>query len=149
MRKSTIDIAAFMYVRVELTPAGASGDVDGIFDDEPMCMHTTVSVSAQAAKNGSQYPSESWTEGRPRNGGISVKHTACPPRPALRRTSAAASRASQSGISGSGISRPPDGPHHSSNIQSLYAWTQSRARSLSSASRKVWPQKRGNVGKER
>jgi hypothetical protein len=29
-------------------------DVDGIFDDEPMCMHTTVSVSAHAAKNGSQ-----------------------------------------------------------------------------------------------
>ena len=48
------DIAAFMYVSVEPTAGGASADVDGIFDDEPMCMHTTVSVSAHAAKNGSQ-----------------------------------------------------------------------------------------------
>ena len=30
------------------------GDVDGIFDDEPMCMLTTTPVSSQAAKNGSQ-----------------------------------------------------------------------------------------------
>ena len=33
---------------------GASGDVAGICDDEPMCMHTTVCVSSHAAKNGSQ-----------------------------------------------------------------------------------------------
>ena len=33
---------------------GASGDVAGIFDDDPMCMQTTVSVSSHAAKNGSQ-----------------------------------------------------------------------------------------------
>ena len=43
MRKSVSDIAAFMYVSVEPTAGGASADVDGIFDDEPMCMHTTVS----------------------------------------------------------------------------------------------------------
>ena len=29
---------------------GASGDVCGIFDDEPMCMQMTVSVSSQAAE---------------------------------------------------------------------------------------------------
>ena len=34
--------------------AWASGDVDGILEDDPMCMHTTVSVSAHARKNGSQ-----------------------------------------------------------------------------------------------
>ena len=33
---------------------GASGDVVGILDDDPMCMQTTVSVSWQASKNGSQ-----------------------------------------------------------------------------------------------
>ena len=49
---------------------------------------------------------------------------------------------------GSGTSRPPDPAHHSSNIQSLYALTQRSASSLSSRSRKVWPQKRGNVGNE-
>ena len=48
------DIAAFMYVSVEPTAAGASADVDGIFDDEPMCIDTTVPVSAHAAHSGSQ-----------------------------------------------------------------------------------------------
>src|SRR5260370_15955700 len=115
-----------MYVSVDPTPAGASGDVDGIFDDDPMCMQTTVSVSAHAAKNGSQYPSASCTDGRPRNGGISVNATAWPPLAALRCTSAAARFASHSGMIGSGIRRPFDPPHHSSNIQSLYALTHSR-----------------------
>ena len=41
---------------------------------------------------------------------------------------------------------PADGPHHSSTIQSLYAFTHASPSSLSSASRNVWPQKRGNVG---
>ncbi len=47
------------------------------------------------------------------------------------------------------MSRPPESPHHSSTIQSLYAFTQSSASSLSSASVKVWPQKRGKVGKHK
>ena len=42
----------------------------------------------------------------------------------------------------------PSPPHHSSIIQSLYACTQASASSLSWASRKVWPQNRGNVGKQ-
>ena len=46
------------------------------------------------------------------------------------------------------MSRPPDSPHHSSTIQSLYALTHSRPSSLSLASVKVWPQKRGKVGKQ-
>ena len=33
---------AFWKVRVELMMNGASGDVLGIRDDEPMCMHKTV-----------------------------------------------------------------------------------------------------------
>ena len=58
------------------TAAGASADVDGIFDDDPMCMHTTVSVSSHAARNGSQKPSLSCIEGKPRNAGISENVTA-------------------------------------------------------------------------
>src|SRR3712207_9022691 len=50
--RSDSDAIALLNVRVEPTAAGASGDVDGIFDDEPMCMLITVPVSAQAATNG-------------------------------------------------------------------------------------------------
>ncbi len=55
---------ALPNVSVEPTAGGASGEVDGIFDDEPMCMLTTMPVSAQAAKNGSHSPE--WIDGRPR-----------------------------------------------------------------------------------
>ena len=54
MRKSTIDDMALPKARVALTDGGASGEAAGIFDDDPMCMATTVLVSAHAAKNGSQ-----------------------------------------------------------------------------------------------
>ena len=53
-RKSVSDDIAFPKLRVACTAGGASGEVAGIFDDEPMCMHTTVSVCSHAAKNGSQ-----------------------------------------------------------------------------------------------
>jgi hypothetical protein len=36
---------AFWNVSVELTIYGASGVVPGIRDDDPMCMHSTDSVS--------------------------------------------------------------------------------------------------------
>ena len=45
---------AFWKVRIELTMNGESGDVDGIFDDDPMCMLITVSVSTHAWNIGSQ-----------------------------------------------------------------------------------------------
>jgi hypothetical protein len=48
------DAIALPKLRVACTAGGASGEVAGIFDDEPMCMHTTVSVCSHAAKNGSQ-----------------------------------------------------------------------------------------------
>src|SRR5262249_25003085 len=118
-RKSVSDDMALPKLSVAATATGASPDVAGIFDDEPMCMHTTVPVSAQAAKNGSHSPL--WMLGRPSTAGISLKQTARAPRAALRRTSAAASSASQSGMIGSGIKRPPLPAHHSSTIQSLYA----------------------------
>ena len=41
-------------VAVDCTAGGASAEVDGIRDPEPMCMQTTTPVSAQAANSGSQ-----------------------------------------------------------------------------------------------
>src|SRR3974390_20663 len=104
-KKSHSDDIALPKLSVAATATGASADVAGILDDDPMCMHTTVDVSSQAAKKESQYPL--WMLGRPRWGGISLKHTARTPRAALRRTSAAASPASHSGTMHSGSSRPP------------------------------------------
>src|SRR5215831_8331564 len=87
--KSSSEPMAFWNVRVDDTMNGASGEVAGIRDDEPMCMHTTVPVSWQAAKNGSQWPE--WIDGRPSGWGFSENATAKLPRDAERRTSAAAS----------------------------------------------------------
>src|SRR5207249_5596811 len=110
---------AFENVSVELTMNGASGDVDGIFELDPMCMQSTVSVSSHAEKNGAQC-SWSCTEGNPRGCGFSLNVTARLPFPAHRRTSSPASFGSHSGIIVTGNSRPrPSPPHHSSRIQSL------------------------------
>lgn len=111
-----------------------------------MCMFTTVPVSSQTAKKGSQYPE--WIDGSPRYVGISLNVTARTPRSALRRISATARSMSHSGMRHSGMSLPPLSPHHSSTIQSLYARTQASPTSLSLASAKVCPQKRGKVGKQ-
>src|ERR1700722_8561047 len=116
-RKSHRDDMALPKLSVAATATGASAEVAGIFDDEPMCMQTTVLVSSQAAKNGSHTPL--WMLGSPRWGGISLKHTARTPRAALRRTSAAARSASHKGMRQSGMSLPALSPHHSSTIQSL------------------------------
>src|SRR5262245_24077114 len=111
---------AFENVSVDDTMNGESGDVDGILDDDPMCMHRVVSVSWSAAKNGSQKRPLSWTDGNPSGYGFSENATAWLPLPAHRRTSAAASSASHSGTMVSGISLPVPSPaHHSSIIQSL------------------------------
>ncbi len=37
-----------------MASGGASVEVIGVLDDEPTCRQTTVSVSSQAAMNGSQ-----------------------------------------------------------------------------------------------
>ena len=41
-------------VAVDCTAGGASGDVDGMREPDPMCMHTTTDSSLQAFQNGSQ-----------------------------------------------------------------------------------------------
>ena len=53
-RKSHSDAMALLNESDAATATGASGDVAGIRDEEPMCMHTTVFVSAQARNSGSQ-----------------------------------------------------------------------------------------------
>src|SRR5437588_9146278 len=88
------------------------------FEEEPMCMLTTVRVSSQARQSGSQYPEKML--GRPSQGGHSENATAQEPLAAHRRTSAAARSESHSGITVMGMKRPrPTPPHHSSSIQSL------------------------------
>ncbi len=143
--QSANDDIELLKARVPPTPPGASGDADGFVDDEPMCMHSVTPVSLHAANTGSQPPL--WIVGSLRWWGSSLKQNARTPRSALRRISAAARSTSHSGIRQSGMFMPLDGPHHSSTIQSLYACTHASASSLSSASRNVWPQKRGKVGK--
>src|SRR6476469_5323875 len=87
-RKSERLAIALPKLRLAATATGASADVAGIFELEPMCMQTTFRVSWHAAKKGSHSPE--WMLGRPRCGGISEKHTARTPRAAFRRTPAAA-----------------------------------------------------------
>ncbi len=145
--QSTIEKEQLAKVMVEPTAGGASAEVDGILDEEPMCMATTVPVSSQAARSGSQ--SSACMDGSPRWGGISENATARTPRAALRRTSAGASSASHSGMRVRGMRRPrASGPHHSSTIQSLYARTPRSPGSRSFASVNVCPQNRGKVGKQ-
>src|ERR1700722_5686018 len=116
-RKSHKEDMALPKLSVAATATGASPDVAGILEDDPMCMHTTVRVASQAAKKGSQAPL--WMLGSPRCGGISLKQTARTPRAALRRTSVAASSGSHRGMRQRGINEPSLSPHHSSTIQSL------------------------------
>jgi hypothetical protein len=54
-RKSHRLAIELLKLRLAATATGASGDVAGMRDDEPMCMLTVVCVS-HAAKNGSQKP---------------------------------------------------------------------------------------------
>src|SRR3974390_2666240 len=74
--------------RVGSSSKGGSGDGRGAQADEPVWRQTTVDVSSQAAKKGSQWPEK--IEGYPSWAGNSGNVTALKPRPALRRTSSAA-----------------------------------------------------------
>src|SRR6476661_2236949 len=71
-KKSESDAIALLKLNVAATATGASPEVAGICDDDPMCMHTTVLVSWHATKKGSQAPE--WIDGSPSLGGISLKH---------------------------------------------------------------------------
>ena len=82
---------------------GGSGEGSGAQPDVPVCRHTTVAVSSQAAKKGSQSPLK--IEGNCSWAGNSGKLTALKPRAALTRTSAAAISTSASQGSCSGMMR--------------------------------------------
>src|SRR5688572_964821 len=81
--QSTRAAMAFWAVSATQTRIGASADVVVSFDDDPMCMLTTVSVSWQAAHSGSQCPE--WMLGNPRVAGFSETAMACDPLSAQRR----------------------------------------------------------------
>ena len=77
-RKSASDAIELLNDSMMSVDGGASGDAAGIFDDDPMCMHSVVRVSWHVANSGSQYPV--WMLGRPRCVGISLKQIARAPR---------------------------------------------------------------------
>ena len=54
---------ALENVMVDETANGASGEVEGIFELDPICMFTMVLVSSHARKKGSQKRSASWIDG--------------------------------------------------------------------------------------
>ena len=111
----------FIGVIAMLTSAGASSEVTVIDDEEPMCMHTTVLVSTQAAKKGSQW--SPWRPGRPSFSGFSENVTAWQPFAAVRRISSAINCGSHNGMIVIGMIRSGYVPAHSSMCQSLYACT--------------------------
>ena len=86
------------------TSIGASGAVITSDDDEPMCRHTMVPSSTQAAQKGSQW--SLWKLGSFSLDGFSENDTAWQPLAATRRTSSAMAAGSQMGGSDSGMNRP-------------------------------------------
>ena len=94
-----------------------------------MCMHTTVSVSTHACQTGSQWSVEN--DGKPSGTGFSGKVTARAPRAALRRISSPIATGSQSWPMIIGTYMPGTAAHHSSITQSLKAFTQRSASTLS------------------
>lgn len=91
---------ALAGMRVVMASMGVSGDGTGDQEDAPVCRQTTVPVSSQAAKNGSQC--WEWIDGSRSLVGNSGKTTALKPRAALARISLAAT----SGSGNQGSCRP-------------------------------------------
>ena len=77
------------------TPKGASGDVFGLTDDEPICVQSGIFVSFAAAKNPSHSPE--WIDGKPSACTFSENAIAFAPLSAHRCTSATASAVSHNG----------------------------------------------------
>ncbi len=100
--------------RVGSNSNGGSGEGSGAQADAPVCRHTTVSVSSQAAKKGSHRPLK--MEGKPSWAGNSGKLTALKPRAALVRSSEAATPTSASHGNCSGMIRSGCGPAHALEV---------------------------------
>src|SRR4051794_27712790 len=99
-----------------------SGEGTGAHDAEPVCRHTTVSVSAQASQSGSQW--RLCGDGSPIWAGNSGKLRARKPRSALARTRSAATSGSGNQVICSGMMRPGWVPAQTSWCQSFHARTQ-------------------------
>ena len=97
MRKSISDASRCRTRAWRSTDGGASGDVAGICDDEPMCMQTTVPVLG--ARGEERVPVAGVDRRQPEVVRDLAEATACTPRAALRRTSSTASSTSHSGMS--------------------------------------------------
>src|SRR5271167_666659 len=87
-------MSAFTGKSVGSSSNGGSGDGSAAHPEAPVCRQTTVEVSSQAAKKGSQAPLK--IEGKPSWAGNSGKLTALQPLAALATTSAAATSTSAS-----------------------------------------------------
>ena len=145
-RKSVSDAMALPKLSVAAPRPARRRDVAGIFDDEPMCMHTTVPVSC--ARREERVPVA----------GVDARQAE------VRRdlaeahgVHAAGGVAAHLGRGELGVPQRDDGtagsggrrcrrttPRPSSRCTRS---THARASSRSLASRNVWPQKRGKVGK--
>ena len=89
------------------TARGASAEVVGIDEEDPMCMEIVVSVSSQAAQSASQSPV--YSEEKPSLAGFSLKAMAWLPLAAQRRTSAAAGLGVPQRDEGQRDQKPPSG----------------------------------------
>ena len=131
-------ISALTGNSVGMISKGGSPDASGAQPEAPVCRHTTVSVSSQAARRGSHVPLK--IDGSPSRAGNSGKLTALKPRAALARTSAAATSTSANHGSCSGMMRSGCAPAHSSMCQSLNARRQASPSSASFAREYTAPQ---------
>ena len=103
-----------------LASVGASLQIAGSVDDEPTCMHTTISCRLGGAEHRVPVAPGVVDRRQPERLGVLARtRTRARPRAALRSISAAAATGSHSGMIISGMKRPGAAPHHSSTIQSL------------------------------
>ena len=122
---------------------GESGAIVGTCDDDPTCMHTTISRSLRGrhhrvpvAGRGRGWSGDRAAPGSPRSRTRSRPSPRSAPSPRPRAAGPT------SGSATSGMYRPGALPHHSSIIQSLYAWRHTNPNSRSLASMNSCPQKR-------
>src|SRR4029453_459251 len=113
------------------------------------CAHNGTPASHTAVKIGSQYPFLSCNDGNPSGCGFSENATARAPLATHRSISRAARAGSHNGMITNGMNRPGTDPHHSSTIQSLYAWMHANPSSRSRIAEKHAPATRGKFDGKR
>src|SRR5690348_9763140 len=94
--QSVVEFARLRLMLTACTPKGASGDVFGLTEDDPMCVHNGIFVSFTTAKKSSHAPE--WMDGNPNGCRFSEKAMALAPLPAHRSVSSTAKRVSHNGM---------------------------------------------------